>query len=75
MRRSGAAERFGVSESGANRWVEYFGRARVRTATKMGGYKRVTRKPRREFVKRLRRERPDITLQGLCDRQWAERGF
>jgi hypothetical protein len=36
MSRRGAAERFGVSESSATKWVERTG---LRTAARMGGYK------------------------------------
>jgi transposase len=30
--------------------------------------------PHQEFLKAVRRDKPDITLQGLCDRLAAERG-
>ena len=75
MSRRAAAERFGVSESAAIKWVERFERSGVRTSAKMGGYKPVKLEPHRDFIAALRAEKPDITLQGLCDRLLAERGF
>ena len=30
--------------------------------------------PHREFLEAVRSEKPDITLQTLCDRLWTERG-
>ena len=38
MSRRGAAERFGISELVAIKWVERFERTGLRTAGKMGGY-------------------------------------
>jgi len=74
MSRRGAAERFGVSESVAIKWVERFERTGVRSAAKMGGYKRPKLEPHRDFVEALHAEKSDITLQALCDRLEAERG-
>ncbi len=74
MSRRGAAERFGVSEASAIKWVERFERSGSRTAAKMGGYKRVKLAPHRAFLEGLRAEKSDITLQALCDRLLAERG-
>src|SRR5450631_373961 len=68
MSRRAAAERFGVSESAAIKWVE---RSGSRTAAQMGGYKPLKLEPHREFVEALRTEKPDITLQALCDRLGA----
>ena len=75
MSRRGAGERFGVSESTAIKWVERFERSGVRTSARMGGYKPVKLEPHRDFITALRAEKPDITLQGLCDRLLSERGF
>ena len=74
MSRRAAAERFGVSESSAIKWVERFERSGSRTARRMGGYLRPKLELHREFLAALRSERPDITLQALCDRLLAERG-
>src|SRR5450432_1069251 len=77
MSRRAAAERFGVSESAAIKWVERVERVErsgSRTAAQMGGYKPLKLEPHREFVEALRTEKPDITLQALCDRLGGERG-
>jgi transposase len=71
--RRAAADRFGVSESVAIKWVERFERSGSRTARKMGGYRRPKLEPHREFLAALRTEKPDIT-QALCDRLLADRG-
>jgi putative transposase len=74
MSRRAAANRFGVSESIAIKWVERFERRGSRTAGKMGGHRRPKLEWRREFLAALRTEKSDITLQALCDRLLAERG-
>jgi transposase len=74
MSRRGAAERFGVSLSSAIKWVQRFERTGSRAAARMGGYKRLKIEPQREFLEALRAEKPDITLQRLCDRLRSERG-
>lgn len=74
MSRRAAAARFGVSESSAIKWVQRFEQKGTRKASRMGGYVRPKLEPHREFLEGLRTERPDITLQALCDRLLAERG-
>jgi transposase len=74
MSRRAAAERFGVSESSAIKWVERLERTGSRTAARMGGYKPRKLDPHWEFLEAARVEKPDITLQALCDRLLAERG-
>ena len=74
MSRRGAAKRFGLSDAAAIKWVQRFERSGVRSAAKMGGYKRPKLEPHRAFLEELRAEKPDITLQALCDRLLAERG-
>jgi transposase len=74
MSRRGAAARFGVSESVAIKWVERFERTGSRTAGQMGGHKRLKLDPHREFLAACHAEKPDVTLQALCDRLRAERG-
>ena len=74
MSRRAAAARFGVSESAAIKWVERVERTGSRTAGRVGGYKPMMLEPHRGFIEALRREKPDITLQGMCDRLQAERG-
>jgi putative transposase len=74
MSRRAAAAWFGVSDSIAIKWVERFERSGSRMALRMGGYLRPKLEPHREFLTALRTEKPDITLQALCDRLLAERG-
>ena len=74
MSRRAAAARFGVSESSAIKWVQRFEQKGTRKASRMGGYVRPKLEPHREFLEGLRTEKPDITLQALCDRLLAERG-
>ena len=73
MSRRAAGARFGVSLSSAIKWVQRFERTGSRRAARMGGYKRVKLEPHREFLETLRAEKPDITLQTLCDRLLAAR--
>jgi transposase len=74
MSRRGAAARFGVSLSSAIKWVQRFERTGSRRAARMGGYKRVKLEPHWEFLTARRAEKPNITLQALCDRLLTERG-
>ena len=74
MSRRAARGRFGVSEAIAIKWLERFERSGSRTARKMGGYLRPKFEAQREFLAALRAEKPDITLQALCDPLPAERG-
>jgi transposase len=74
MSRGAAAARFGVSDSSAIKWVERLERTGSRTAARMGGYKPAKLDPHRDFLEAARAEKPDVTLQALCDRLLAERG-
>ena len=73
MSRRAAGERFGVSESVAIKWVERFERTGLRTPGKMGGHRRLKLEPHRAFLEACHAEKPDVTLQGLCDRLLVER--
>ena len=73
MSRRGAAARFGISESVAIKWVERFERTGLRASGKMGGHKRLKLEPHREFLEACHAEKPDLTLQALCDRLLEER--
>ena len=75
MSRRGAATRFGVSNSVAIKWLERFQRTGDHAAAKMGGYKRPKLEAHRAFLEGLRAQKPDVTLQALCDRLLAERGL
>ena len=74
MSRRAAAARFGVSQSSAIKWVERVERTGSRVAGKVGGRKPMMLETHRAFIEARRQEKPDITLQGLCDRLQAERG-
>jgi transposase len=74
MSRRGAVERFGVSEWVAIKWVEGFERTGLRTAGKMRGHKRLKLEPHREFLEACHAEKPNVTLQAMCDRLLGERG-
>ena len=51
----------------------YFERTGLRTAGQMGGHKRPKLEPHREFLEACHAEKPDVTLQALCDRLLSER--
>lgn len=74
MSRRAAGARFGVSESAAIKWLQRFEQSGSRTAARMGGHKRAKLEPHRAFLESLRVDKPDITLQALCDRLRAEHG-
>ena len=75
MSRRAAEARFGVSESAAIKWVARFLQSGSRASGKMGGHKRVKLASHRAFLERLRAEKPDITLQALCDQLLDEHGL
>jgi putative transposase len=75
MSRRAAEARFGVSESAAIKWVARFLQSGSRASGKMGGHKRVKLASHRAFLERLRAEKPDITLQALCDQPLDEHGL
>lgn len=74
MSRRGAAERFGVSESAAIKWLQRYHATGKRTPVGTGGHRPSVLKPHREFLEAVRTEQPDITLEALCRRLAAERG-
>jgi len=74
LSRRAAGDRFGVSDSSAIKWMERLERTGSRMAARMGGYKPRKLDPHREFLEAARAEKPDVTLQALCDRLLAERG-
>lgn len=70
----GAARRFGVGESSAIRWVERYRQTGSAAAGKMGGHRRPVLAEHRDFLAAARAEQPDVTLEALCQRLFAERG-
>ena len=73
MSRRGAAERFGISDAVAIKWLERFERTGSRTAGQMGGHKPLKLEPHRGFLEACLAAKPDVTLQALCNRLLAER--
>ncbi len=74
MSRRKAAQRFGVSESSAVKWLQRMRDCGLRSALAMGGHRRPVLEPHRDFVLAALAEKPDITLQALCERLLAQRG-
>lgn len=74
MSRRKAAQRFGVSESSAIRWLQRLRDSGMRAALAMGGHRRPVIEAHRDLVVAALAEKSDITLQALCDRLLAERG-
>ena len=74
MSRRAAARRYEISKSVAIKWLERLERDGSREPVGHGGHRASKLMPHREFLEAARAEKPDITLQALCDRLWAERG-
>ena len=74
MSRRAAAQRFGVSDSAAVKWVERFEETGLRTPVGTGGHRPSTLKPHRAFIEAALTDKPDITLAALCKRLAAELG-
>jgi transposase len=74
MSRRAAAQRFGVSESAAIKWVQRVERTGSRKAMGMGGHRPEVLRPHHDFLMAMRAEQPDITLEALSRRLLAERG-
>ena len=70
----GAAERFGLSDSAAIKWLQRLHESGLRTALGTGGHRPSVIKPHRDLIEAALAEKPDMTLQALCDRLFAERG-
>jgi len=74
MSRRKAAQRFGVSESSAVKWLQRLRDEGVRAARAVGGNRRPVIDQHRDLIEAALAQKPDITLQALCDRLLAERG-
>ena len=68
MSRRAAARRYAISES-----VERVERDGSREPVGHGGHRASKLMPHRDFLEAARSEKPDITLQTLCDRLLSER--
>jgi transposase len=74
MSRRAAARRYEISESVAIKWLERVERDGSRGPVGHGGHRASKLMPHRDFLEAARTEKPDITLQALCDRLLSERG-
>ena len=68
-----AARRFGVGESTAIKWLGRYRRTGSRTPVGTGGHRPSALKPHRAFLEAALAEKPDTTLDALCQRLAAER--
>jgi len=74
MSRRAAADRFGIGESSAIRWIRRLTKVGARTPAGTGGHRASKLAPHRAFIEAALAEQPDLTQQALCDRLLAERG-
>ena len=74
MSRRAAARRYEISESVAIKWLERVERHGSRKPVGHGGHRASKLMPHLDFLEAARAEKPDVTLQALCDRLSAERG-
>ncbi len=74
MSRRSAAERFGIGESSATRWIRRLMDAGSRLPVGAGGHRASRLAPHRAFIEAALAAQPDLTQQALCDRLFAERG-
>ena len=74
MSRRAAARRYEISESAAVKWLGRFEQDGSRAPVGHGGHRAAKLKPHRDFLEAARTQKPDTTLQALCDRLLAERG-
>jgi transposase len=75
MSRRAAARRYQISESVAVKWFARYRREGSRKPVGRGGHRRSKLMPHRDFLEAARAEKPDVTLQTLCDRLLSERGI
>lgn len=73
MSRREAAKRFGVSDSAAIKWLQRVRDRGIRTAFAMGGNRCSVLAAHRDVLEAAVAEKPDRTLQALCDLLLAER--
>jgi transposase len=74
MSRRAAADRFGIGESSAIRWIRRLTEAGSRMPAGAGGHRVSKLAPHRAFIEAALAEQSDLTQQALCDRLLAERG-
>jgi transposase len=74
MSRRAAADRFGVSESSAIKWVQRYRLTGERGPVGTGGHRPSKLEPERDWLKTVLADDPGITLEALSGRLAAERG-
>jgi len=74
MSRRAAAQRFGISESSAIKWLQRYVQTGGRTAMTMGGAHHVVLSPHRSFIAEALAGKPDLTLAALRRRLAEKRG-
>lgn len=74
MSRRAAAQRYGVSESTAVKWLGRYRDEGAREPVGHGGHRPSALMPHRDFLEAARAEKPDTTLDALARRLLAERG-
>jgi transposase len=74
MSRRAAARHYAVSPSVAVKWLERVERDGSREPVGHDGHRASKLAPHRDFLEAARIEKPDVTLQALCDRLLSERG-
>jgi transposase len=74
MSRRAAARRHEISGSAAVKWLGRFEPDGSRAPVGRGGYRPAKFLPHRDFLEAARTQKPDTTLQALCERLLAERG-
>ena len=72
MSRRAAARRYEISESVAIKWLERVEQEGSREPVGHGGHRASKLMPHRDFLEAARAEKPDVTLQALCDRLSAK---
>lgn len=68
-----AAARFGIGESSAIRWVDRYRRTNSRDPAGTGGHRPSKTKPHRLWLLSLIENEPDLTLEAVSERFWAEK--
>src|SRR5262245_5621850 len=74
MSRRAAADRFGISASAAIKWLQRFQATGACAPIGTGGHRPSVLKPHRAFIDAVLAEKPDITLNALCQRLAVELG-
>lgn len=75
MSRRAAADRFGIGESSAIRWVQRYQATGERGPVGTGGHRPSKLEPERDWLLAALADQPDITLEALSRRLAEERGI